>query len=151
MSSIEIRQIGHVAVAPVVQTVSVKGRSQTKAVITVISNNRWTDGAGQRHERATSISWTVWGKLALGVSESIGVGNKVGMSGTLESRHYTNKEGKEVYTFEFTARSVEQLETKAEIEARRIRRDVPANEEPAGPPHKTRSKSSKSNAPVKEA
>jgi single-strand DNA-binding protein len=148
MSSIEVRQIGHVAVAPVGQTVPVKGRSQTKAVITVISNNRWIDGAGQRQERATSISWTVWGKLALGVCGSIGVGNKVGVSGTLESRHYTNKEGKDVYTFEFTGWSVEQLESKAEVDARRNRRDARANEEPAG---KTGSKSSRSNTPVKEA
>jgi len=151
MSSIEVRQIGHVAVAPVVQTVPVKGRSQTKAVITVISNNRWIDAAGQRQERATSVSWTVWGKLALGVIECISVGNKVRVSGTLEGRRYTNKEGKDVYTFEFTAWSVEQLETQAQIEAGRNRRDVRTNVEPAGPPHKTRSKSSRSNAAAEEA
>jgi single stranded DNA-binding protein len=150
MSSIEVRQVGHVAVAPVVQTLPVKGRNQTKTVLTVISNNRWVDAAGASQERATSISWTVWGKLAREVSESLRVGGKVGVSGTLESRHYTNKEGRAVYTFEFTARSVEHLETQADADARRTRRDT-GSHQPASPSHKASSKSSRSGAPGKEA
>ena len=90
MSSVEVRQIGHVALTPRVQVIAVKGRSQTKAVVIVISNNRWLDDEGQRQERATSISWTVWGKAAVNAGAQLPIGSKVGVSGTLESRRYRN-------------------------------------------------------------
>ena len=121
MSRVEVRQIGHVAVAPVAETLSVKGRGQTKVALTVISNARWKDAEGKLQQKATSITWTLWGKVALNASWYLGVGSKVAIAGTLESRRYTNQEGKEVFTFEFTASSVEYLETKAQAEARRDR------------------------------
>ena len=121
MSSVEVRQIGHVAAAPVVETLSVKGRTQTKVLLTVISNARWKDGEGKLQQKATSISWTLWGKVALNASWYLGVGSKVALDGKVENRRYTNKEGQEVFTFEFTARSVQYLETKAQAEARRDR------------------------------
>jgi len=46
----------------------------------------------------------------------------VAISGTVESRRYSNKEGAQVWTFAFTARSVEYLESRADAEARRKRR-----------------------------
>ena len=149
MSSVEIRQIGHVAVAPVVQPLQVKGCNQTKAVVIVVSNNRWLDDEGQRHERATSISWTVWGKAALNAGEHLGIGSKVGMSGTLESRHYKSKEGKDVYTFEFTARSIDYLESKADAMARRDRRAAVPAEQPAGMQRTSSGKPSRSTASAK--
>jgi single-strand DNA-binding protein len=151
MSSVEVRQIGHVAVAPRVQTIAVKGRSQTKAVLIVISNNRWLDDEGQRQERATSISWTLWGKAAVNAGGQLGIGSKVGISGTLESRRYRNKEGKDVYTFDFTARSIDYLESKADAEARRDRRAAPPVKQPARAPGNTSTKTSPSRAPAKEA
>ena len=121
MSSVEVRQIGHVAVAPVAEKLSIKGREQTKVLLTVISNVRWKDGEGQLQQKATSITWTLWSKVALNAALYLGVGSKVAMEGALESRRYTNKEGKEVFTFDFTARSVQYLETMAQAEERRTR------------------------------
>ena len=132
MSQVEVRQIGHVAVAPVAQSVSVRGRALTKVALTVISNTRWKDRGGQLQERATSITWTLWGKVALNASWYLGMGSKVAITGTMESRHYTNKEGKEVFTFDFTAQTVQFLETKAQAEARR-KRVADSSGEPHGP------------------
>jgi len=151
MSSVEVRQIGHVAVAPVVQTLSAKGRSQTKAVLIVISNNRWLDDQGRPQERATSISWVVWGEAAVNAGSQLRVGSKVAISGALESRRYRNKEGKEVYTFDFTALSINYLESRADAEARR---DPPAAapvRQPARAPGNAGTKTSSSSASAPEA
>jgi single-strand DNA-binding protein len=151
MSSVEVRQIGHVAVAPVVQTIQVKGRSQTKAVLIVISNNRWLDDQGERQERATSISWAVWGKAAVNAGAQLRIGSKVEISGTVESRRYRNKEGKDVYIFDFTARSIDYLESKADAEARRDQRAAPPTKEPLRAPGNVSTKTPPSSAPAKEA
>ena len=119
MSLVEIRQIGRVAVIPTVEKVTVKDRSQSVATVVVISNNRWTDAQGKAQERATSVSWTVWGKVADNAAQYLTVGSRVSVSGTLESRRYQDKGGKDVFTYEFTARSMDFLDTKAEVEARR--------------------------------
>jgi single-strand DNA-binding protein len=148
MSSVEVRQIGHVAVAPRVQTIQAKGRSQTKAVVIVISNNRWLDDEGQRQERATSISWTLWGRAAVSAGGQLSIGSKVGISGTLESRRYRSKEGKDVYTFDFTARAIDYLESTADAEARRNRRAAVPVKQPA--PGNMSTKTSPSSAPAKE-
>lgn len=62
---------------------------------------------------------TLWGQAALNASWYLDTGSKVPISETLETRRYTNKAGREVFAFEFTARSVEYLESKAQGEARR--------------------------------
>jgi single stranded DNA-binding protein len=95
MSLVEIRQIGRVAVMPTVEKVTVKGRSQSVATVVVISNNRWTDAQGKAQERATSVSWTVWGKAADNAARYLTAGSRVSVSGTLESRRYQDKSGKE--------------------------------------------------------
>ena len=149
MSRVEVRQIGHVAVAPVAETLSVKGRGQTKVALTVISNARWKDAEGKLQQKATSITWTLWGKVALNASWYLGVGSKVAIAGTLESRRYTNQEGKEVFTFEFTARSVEYLETKAQAEARRDRAATTAGESAPTPAPSAAGTSPRRTAPKK--
>jgi single stranded DNA-binding protein len=151
MSLVEVRQIGHVAVAPVAETLSVKGRSQTKVALTVISNARWKDAEGPLKEKATSITWTLWGKVALNASWYLVVGSKVAIDGTLESRRYTNKEGKEVFSFDFTARSVQYLESKAQAEARRNRGAAAAGESAPTPAPPAAGKAPRSTASKKGA
>jgi len=62
MSPVEVRQIGHVASAPVVETFSSRGRMESKARVTVISNTRWKDLEGNVRSKATAIVWTLWGR-----------------------------------------------------------------------------------------
>lgn len=122
MAAVEVRQIGHVAVKPEVQTFYVEGRPQTKALVTVISNTRWKDQKGMSQERKTAISWTLWGDLAVSAGQSLGVGSKVAVAGTLESRRYPSTGKREIFSFGFTARSLDYLESRAGTEARRSRR-----------------------------
>ncbi len=65
MSHVEVRQIGHVAATPVAKTLTANGRTQNKTIVTVISNSRWKDPEGKVSEKATAISWTLWGKVAV--------------------------------------------------------------------------------------
>ena len=65
------------------------------------------------------MSWTVWGKSADNAAQYLTVGSRVSVSGTLESRRYQDKSSKDVFTYEFTGRSMDFLDTKAEAETRR--------------------------------
>ena len=121
MSLVEVRQVGRVATKPVTETIQLKGRTETKALVKVTSNARWKDREGKGAQRITAIVWTLWGKNALNASWYLTVGSRVAIGGTLETRRYTDKAGKEASAFNFTARSIEYLDSKAEAEARRIK------------------------------
>lgn len=151
MSQVEVRQIGHVAATPVAKTLTANGRTQNKTVVTVISNSRWKDPQGKVSEKATAISWTLWGEVAVNASWHLDVGRKVAVVGTLEGNRYTGKDGKEVFGFNFTARSVEYLESKAETEARKNRRATLASERVAPLKRKAGGNGSRSHAAAKEA
>ena len=151
MSHIEVRQIGHVAATPVATTRTANGRTQNKTLVTVITNSRWKDAQGKVSEKATAISWTLWGKVAVNASWYLDVGSKVSVVGTLEGNRYTGKDGKEVFGFNFTARSVEYLESKDDAEARRNRRVNLAREHEPKPVRSAGRKTSRSPALAKEA
>ena len=151
MSQVEIRQIGHVAATPVAKTLTAHGRTQNKTVVTVISDSRWKDPQGKVSEKATAITWTLWGKVAVNASWHLDVGSKVAVIGTLEGNRYTGKDGKAVFGFNFTARSVEYLESKNDAEARRNRRATSAGERVATPKRKAGGNASRSAAAGKEA
>jgi len=151
MSQVEVRQIGHVAATPVAKTMTANGRTQNKTLVTVISNSRWKDPQGKVSEKATAIAWTIWGKVAVNASWHLDVGSKVAVAGTLEGNRYTGKDGKEVFGFNFTARSVEYLESKADAEARRNRRGHSASEHEPKPAPSAGRKTSRSSAAAQEA
>ena len=151
MSHVEVRQIGHVAATPVAKTLTANGRTQNKTLVTVISNSRWKDPQGKVNEKVTAIAWTLWGKVAVNASWHLDVGSKVAVVGTLEGNRYTGKDGKEVFGFNFTARSVEYLDSKDDAEARRNRRANSASEREPKPARSTGRKTSRSPASAKEA
>lgn len=151
MSQVEVRQIGHVAATPVAKTLTANGRTQNKTLVTVISNSRWKDPQGKVSEKATAISWALWGKVAVNASWHLDVGSKVAVVGTLEGNRYTGKDGKEVFGFNFTARSVEYLDSKDDAEARRNRRASSPSEREPKPARSTGRKTSRSPASAKEA
>ena len=151
MSQVEVRQIGHVAATPVANTLTANGRTQNETLVTVISNSRWKDPQGKVSEKVTAISWTLWGKVAVNASWHLDVGSKVAIVGTLEGNRYTGKDGKEVFGFNFTARSVEYLDSKDDAEARRNRRANSASEHEPKPARSAGRKTSRSRASAKEA
>ena len=114
-------------------------------------DSRWTDPEGKVSEKATAITWTLWGKVAVNASWHLDVGSKVAVVGTLEGNRYTGKDGKEVFGFNFTARSVEYLESKDDAEARRNRRANSAGEREPKPARPAGRKTSRSPASGKEA
>ena len=61
------------------------------------------------------------------------------------------KDGKEVFGFNFTVRSIEYLDSKADTEARRNRRATAASERVAIPTRKAGGKPPRSTAAAKEA
>lgn len=150
MSQVEVRQIGHVAATPIATTLTTNGRTQNKTLVTVISNTRRTGQDGKFQEKATAITWTLWGKIAVNASSHLDTGSKVAVVGSLEGNRYTGKDGKEVFGFNFTARSVEYLESKADTEARRNRRANPAGK-PAPKPARPGRGVSRSAEAAKEA
>jgi single stranded DNA-binding protein len=150
MSQIEVRQIGHVATTPTVDTLSGNGPPQTKARLTVISNARWKNREGNAAEKATAITWTLWGKAALNASWYLSTGSKVAVTGTVESHRYVSKDGKEVSGFSFTARSVEYLESKAQAEARRNRQAGSPSRQGRSPAGNAAGKSFRPTPPAKE-
>ena len=151
MSHVEVRQIGHVAATPVAKTLTANDRTQNKTIVTVISNSRWKDSEGKVREKATAITWTLWGKVAVNASWHLDVGSKVAVVGTLEGNRYTGKDGKEVFGFNFAARSVEYLESKTGTEARRNRRANLASEHEPKPERSAGRKPSRSPVTAKEA
>ena len=151
MSQVEVRQIGHVAATPVAKTLTANGRTQNKTLVTVISNSRWKDPKGKVSEKVTAISWTLWGKVAVNASWHLDIGSKVAVVGTLEGNRYTGKDGEEVFGFNFTARSVEYLESKDDAEARRDRRASSASGQEPKPARSAGRTTSRSPALAKEA
>ena len=151
MSQVEVRQIGHVAATPVAKTLTANGRTQNKTVVTVISNSRWKDPEGKVSEKATVITWTLWGKVAVNAGWHLDTGSKVAVVGTLEGNRYPGKDGKEVFGFNFTARSVEYLDSKVDAEARRNRRASLASGHEPKPARSGGRTTSRSPALAKEA
>ena len=117
----------------------------------MISNSRWKDSEGKVREKATAISWTLWGKVAVNAGWHLDTGSKVAVVGTLEGNRYTDKDGEEVFGFNFTARSVEYLESKVDAEARRNRRASSASGQEPKPARSAGRTTSRSSASAKEA
>ena len=98
-----------------------------KGTLTAISNTRRGSGEG-REDEATAIQWTLWGKQAENAAEYLGKGSHVNVVGRLRNNNY-EKDGEEVYALAFTCEEIDYLDSKADADARRARKD----EGPAGP------------------
>ena len=98
-----------------------------KGTLTAISNTRRGSGEG-REDEATAIQWTLWGKQAENAAEYLGKGSHVNIVGRLRNNNY-EKDGEEVYALAFTCEEIDYLDSKADADARRARKD----EGPAGP------------------
>ncbi len=99
-------------------TVEGKDGPLSKGLITAISNVR--KGSGEaREEEATSIQWTLWGKLAENAAEYLSKGSRVNVVGRVQNNTYQNADGQTVYALAFTCEEIDYLDSKAEAEARR--------------------------------
>jgi single-strand DNA-binding protein len=82
---------------------------QAVANFRVATNDSWTDKAGQKQERTEWHRIVVWGKLAELCGEYLKKGRQCYVEGRLQTREWTDKEGKKNWTTETVANTVQFL------------------------------------------
>ncbi len=73
---------------------------------TIATNERWTDKGGQSQERTEWHRIVVWGKQAEHCGQYLSKGRSVYVEGRIQTREWTDKEGKKNYTTEIVATNV---------------------------------------------
>jgi len=121
---------GRLAAAVRIDTVKGKDGPLTKGTVTVISNVRRGSGEA-REDEATSIQWTLWGKLAENAAEYLGKGSRVNVVGRFQNNNYQDAEGGTVYGLTFTCEELDYLDSRQEAEARRAKQGGPTAEDAA--------------------
>lgn len=115
-----IQRNAHLAAGVQLEYVNGRDGRLAKAVFTAISNVH--RGSGEDREvEATAIQWLVWGKPAENAAEYLGKGSHVNVVGRLRNTSY-ERDGQTVYGMDFTAEEIDYLDSRAESEARRVRR-----------------------------
>jgi single-strand DNA-binding protein len=79
---------------------------QAVANFRIATNESWTDKNGQKQERTEWHRIVVWGKLAELCGEYLAKGRQCYVEGKLQTREWTDKEGKKNYTTEVVAQNV---------------------------------------------
>lgn len=82
---------------------------QAVANFRIATNESWTDKQGQKQERTEWHRIVVWGKLAELCGEYLKKGRQAYVEGRLQTREWTDKEGKKNYTTEIVANTVQFL------------------------------------------
>lgn len=72
----------------------------------VAVNEKWKDKNGQMQERVEWVRIAVWGKLADLCGQYLDKGRQVYVEGRLQTREYTDKEGKKAFSTEVVANQV---------------------------------------------
>jgi single-strand DNA-binding protein len=87
--------------------------------VTVATSESWTDKAsGEKKEKTEWHKVTFTKKLAEVVGQYLKKGSKVYVEGKLQTRKWTDKEGKDQYTTEIVAFDMQMLDGKSQGEAR---------------------------------
>jgi single-strand DNA-binding protein len=76
---------------------------------TLATNESWTDKSGNKQERTEWHRIVVWGKMGELCGEYLAKGRKAFVEGRIQTREWTDKEGKKNYTTEIVAQNVQFL------------------------------------------
>ncbi len=98
--------IGNLGAAPEVRFTP---GGQAVANFRIATNESWTDKSGQKQERTEWHRIVVWGKLAELCGEYLAKGRQCYVEGRLQTREWTDKEGKKNYTTEVIAQNIQFL------------------------------------------
>ncbi|HYO58580.1 single-stranded DNA-binding protein [Archangium sp.] len=79
---------------------------QAVANFRIATSDTWTDKNGQKQERTEWHRIVVWGKLAELCGEYLKKGRQCYVEGRLQTREWTDKEGRKNYTTEVVANAV---------------------------------------------
>ncbi len=82
---------------------------QAVANFRIATNESWTDKNQQKQERTEWHRIVVWGKLGELCGEYLKKGRQAYVEGRLQTREWTDKEGKKNYTTEVVAQTVQFL------------------------------------------
>lgn len=107
---------------------------QAVANFRIATNESWTDKQGQKQERTEWHRIVVWGKLAELCGEYLTKGRQCFIEGKLQTREWTDKEGKKNYTTEVVAQNVQFLGGKGEGAGAGPRRAASGGADDYGPP-----------------
>lgn len=80
---------------------------QAVANFTLATNESWKDKNGQQQEKTEWHRIVVWGRLAELCGEYLKKGRQAFIEGRLQTREWTDKEGKKNYTTEIVANNVQ--------------------------------------------
>lgn len=98
--------IGNLGVDPEVRFTP---SGQAVANFRIATNESWVDKNQQKQERTEWHRIVVWGKLAELCGEYLKKGRQAYIEGRLQTREWTDKEGKKNYTTEIVAQTVQFL------------------------------------------
>jgi len=73
------------------------------ATLNMATTEVWNDKAGQRQEKTEWHRVVLWGKSAESLSEYLTKGKQIYVEGRIQTREWTDKEGKQVKTTEIRA------------------------------------------------
>src|SRR5215813_6431207 len=110
---------------------------QAVANFRIATSESWTDKSGQKQDRTEWHRIVVWGKLGELCGEYLAKGRQCYVEGRLQTREWTDKEGKKNYTTEVVASNVVFLGGRDGASAAMAARGKPRNgeEEFGQPPH----------------
>lgn len=110
--------IGNVTRDPEMRTTT---SGQKVVTIGVATNDRWKDkNSGEMKERSEFHNVVVWGDLAEEVASSVRKGNRVFVSGRVQTRSWETQSGAKRYTTEIVGESLSLLGVKSSIAAESI-------------------------------
>lgn len=112
--------IGNLGADPEIRVTS---QGQRVAHLSVATERRWTDAAGEAQKRTEWHRVVAWGRLAEIAEEYLARGERVYIEGEIQHRTYEDQEGTTRHTTEITARELIMLG----------RRETPATEEEPEP------------------
>ena len=101
--------VGHVAADP--ETRFSQGGA-TICNFRIITNEYWTNAAGEKQERATGHKIVVFGKLATICSEYVKKGRQLYLEGRTQERSYDDTQGVKRYVHEVIAQTIQLLGTR---------------------------------------
>lgn len=87
---------------------------QAVANFRIATSESWNDKSGQKQERVEWHRIVVWGKLGEVCGQYLAKGRQCFIEGRLQTREWTDKEGKKNYTTEVVANNVQFLGSKGE-------------------------------------
>jgi single-strand DNA-binding protein len=105
--------IGNVTRDPELRTTT---SGQKVVTLGVATNEKWKDKAsGEMKERSEFHNIVVWGDLAQEVSQFVKKGNRVFVSGRVQTRSWETQDGKKRYTTEIVAENLSMLGIKSSL------------------------------------